>query len=202
VTLNGSVATSYGCAERIMNMEKIIAGTHAVVAEFLQKIHLEAGDIVVVGCSSSEVIGGNIGKASSPEVGKAVFDAIYSELKPRGIYVAAQCCEHLNRAVILEKQAARERGLEIVNVVPFPKAGGSFATAAYGALECPVAVETVKADAGIDIGDTLIGMHLKAVAVPVRLDNNTIGEARIVCARTRPKLIGGERAHYDSELME
>ena len=183
-------------------MEKIIAETRAVVAEFLQKIHLEAGDIVVVGCSSSEVIGGNIGKASSPEVGKAVFDTIYAELKARGIYVAAQCCEHLNRALIVEKSAAKERGLEIVNVVPFPKAGGSFATAAYAALECPVAVESIKADAGIDIGDTLIGMHLMAVAVPVRLDNNMIGEARIVCARTRPKLIGGERAHYDSALME
>ena len=185
-----------------MNMEKIIAQTHAVVSEFLQKIHLEAGDIVVVGCSSSEVIGGNIGKASSPEVGKVVFDTVYSLLRERGIYVAAQCCEHLNRAVIVEKAAARERGFEIVNVVPYPKAGGSFATAAYGALQNPVAVETIKADAGIDIGDTLIGMHLKAVAVPVRLDNNMIGEARIVCARTRPRLIGGERAHYDSALME
>ncbi len=200
--LSVSAVTSYGYAERNMNMEKIIAETHAVVSEFLQKLRLEAGDIVVVGCSSSEVIGGNIGKASSPEVGKAVFDTIYSLLRDRGIYVAAQCCEHLNRAVIVEKEAARERGLEIVNVVPFPKAGGSFATAAYAALQNPVAVESIKADAGIDIGDTLIGMHLKAVAVPVRLDNNMIGDARIVCARTRPRLIGGERAHYDSDLME
>ena len=171
----------------------------AVATEFLQKIKLHAGDIVVIGCSSSEIVGGNIGKNSSAEVGDAVFKALYEVFSQKGIYVAAQCCEHLNRAVILEREAAKKD--DIVNVVPFPKAGGSFATAAYATLKDPVAVEKIKADAGIDIGDTLIGMHLRAVAVPVRLDTRKIGEANVVCARTRPKLIGGERAHYDNELL-
>jgi uncharacterized protein (TIGR01440 family) len=114
--------------------------------------------------------------------------------------LAAQCCEHLNRAIILEEAAAEKYRLPIVNAVPQPKAGGSFATAAYRAFEHPVAVESVQAHAGMDIGDTLIGMHLRPVAVPVRLDVKKIGEANLVCARTRPKYIGGERAHYDPEL--
>ncbi len=171
----------------------------AVATEFLEKIKLNSGDIVVIGCSSSEIVGGNIGKNSSAEVGAIVFEALHSVFSQKGIYVAAQCCEHLNRAIIIEREAANKD--DIVNVVPFPKAGGSFATAAYATLKDPVAVETIKADAGIDIGDTLIGMHLRAVAVPVRLDIRKIGEANVVCARTRPKLIGGERAHYDKNLL-
>ena len=90
---------------------------------------------------------------------------------------------------------------DIVNVVPQPKAGGSFATAAYAAFSDPVAVEHIRADAGMDIGDTLIGMHLKEVAVPVRLSVKTVGEAPLVCARTRPKFIGGCRAVYDEHLL-
>ena len=187
--------------ERKISMKKIIEDTTLVVKELLTQTKLSKGDVLVVGCSSSEITGHKIGKGSSGEVGKAVFDAIYSVLNPLGIYVAAQCCEHLNRAIIVEKEYAKAERLEIVNAVPFEKAGGSFATAAYKTLKNPVAVEYIKADAGIDIGDTLIGMHLKAVAVPVRVSINKIGEANVVLARTRPKLIGGERAHYDNDLM-
>ena len=180
----------------------IIKETTAVAAELFENSSLKEGDIVVVGCSSSEVTGGIIGKNSSPETGKAIFDALNSFFSARGIYVAAQCCEHLNRAVILEAEAAKARGYERVNVMPMPKAGGSFATAAYNAFKDPFAAESIKADAGIDIGGTLIGMHLKSVAVPVRINQRTIGTANVVCARTRPKLIGGERAHYDERLMK
>ncbi len=184
------------------NMTNIIKETTAVAAELFENSSLKAGDIVVVGCSSSEVTGGVIGKNSSPETGKVIFDALNSFFSARGIFIAAQCCEHLNRAVILEAQAAEKRGYEQVNVVPFPKAGGSFATAAYNAFKSPFAAESIMADAGIDIGGTLIGMHLKQVAVPVRISQKTIGAANVICARTRPKLIGGERAHYDDELMK
>ncbi len=183
-------------------MNVIINETKKAITELLENTSLKAGDIVIVGCSSSEVAGGIIGKSSSPEIGDVIFSTINEVLSARGIFTACQCCEHLNRAVILEREAAQNRGYEIVNAVPFPKAGGSLATAAYNKLSDPVAVETVKADAGIDIGDTLIGMHLKAVAVPVRISQRTIGGANVVCARTRPRLIGGERTHYDESLMK
>lgn len=179
-------------------MEKIITETKNAVTELVERAGLKAGDLLVVGCSSSEVAGGNIGKNSSPEIGAAIYGAINEVLAPRGIFLAAQCCEHLNRALIVERELAEKRGYEIVNVVPFPKAGGSFATAAYAGMSDPAAVETVKAEAGMDIGDTLIGMHLKAVAVPLRIAQKTVGEASVVCARTRPKMIGGERAHYNA----
>ncbi len=165
--------------------------------ELLEAAQLKSGDLFVVGCSSSEIIGGHIGKESSIEAAQAAFNGIYSVLNKKGVYLAAQCCEHLNRAIILEKEAAEKFGYEIVSVVPQPKAGGSFATTAYKNFKEPVAVETVKASAGMDIGGTLIGMHLKAVAVPVRLSIDKIGEAILLCARTRPKYIGGERAKYN-----
>lgn len=165
--------------------------------ELLDIAGVEEGDLLVVGCSTSEVSGEKIGSASKPELAEDVFKGIYDAVKEKKMYLAAQCCEHLNRALILEKAAAKARGYEIVSVVPWPKAGGSFATMAYKYFENPVAVEHVKADAGMDIGDTIIGMHLKDVAVPVRLSVNTIGNAHLVCARTRPKYIGGERAHYE-----
>lgn len=173
----------------------------AAVMEFLQAVPLRPGEILVVGCSSSEICGKKIGSASSVETADAVFGGIYPVVKEKGVYLAAQCCEHLNRAIILEGKAAEKYGLPIVNAVPQPKAGGSFATAAYHAFQHPAAVESVQAHAGMDIGDTLIGMHLRPVAVPVRLSIKKIGEANLVCARTRPKYIGGERAHYDPELM-
>lgn len=168
------------------------------VTELCDIAGLKKGQILVVGCSSSEVIGKRIGSCSSEETAKEIYEALQSVLKPRGIYLAAQCCEHLNRAIIVERAAVPYA--EICNVVPQPKAGGSFATAAYHDMEEPVAVEEIKADAGLDIGSTLIGMHLKRVAVPVRLSVKNVGEAPLVAARTRPKFIGGIRAKYDDNL--
>lgn len=170
------------------------------VKELLTVAKLKEKSIVVVGCSTSEVDNQRIGTSSNPDLGKCIFQAVNEELKSNGLYMAAQCCEHLNRAIVMEREAAQAYGYEEVNVVPKPKAGGSFATAAYEGMKDPVVVEEVKASAGIDIGNTLIGMHLKKVAVPVRIETNTIGHANVVCARTRPKYIGGERAHYNEEL--
>lgn len=172
-----------------------------VVSELLSVAKLEKGAILVVGCSSSEVAGQRIGTYSSEEIGKVIFETLNSVLSERGIYLACQCCEHLNRALIIEKELAKELRLPIVNVVPQLKAGGSFATAAYNGFKHAVAVEKIQANAGIDIGDTLIGMHLMSVAVPVRTDKKTIGEAHVVCARTRAKFIGGSRAHYDEDML-
>lgn len=171
------------------------------INELIEITKLKKGDILVVGCSSSEVIGEKIGTHSSVETANELFNVIYNILNKKGIYLAAQCCEHLNRAIIIETELAERLNLQQVNVVPQPKAGGSFATAAFRAFENPTAVEHIKADAGIDIGGTLIGMHLKEVAVPVRLSVKKIGEAPIIAARTRLKFIGGERAHYDENKM-
>ncbi len=168
-----------------------------VALELKEKANLKKGDIVVVGCSTSEVLGGKIGTIGSVEPAQEIFNGLNEIFAPEGIYIAAQCCEHLNRAIIIEEEKADALGLEKVCVVPHPHAGGSFATAAYHSFKSPVAVEEIKADAGIDIGMTLIGMHLKRVAVPLRLENNTIGEAKLNAARTRPKFIGGERAKYE-----
>lgn len=181
--------------------EEITAQSRAAVCELLEIARLEENGLLIVGCSSSEAAGHRIGSFSSLEVAQAILAGIYPVLCERGIFLAAQCCEHLNRAVILEKRAAMYYRLEQVNVVPQPKAGGSFATAAYEAFESPCAVEEVCAQAGMDIGDTLIGMHLQRVAVPVRLGIGRIGEANLVCARTRPKFVGGERARYDERLL-
>ncbi len=183
--------------------EEIQRQAAQAVRELLDAAHLSAGDLLVVGCSSSEVCGGKIGKNSSPEAAQVIFDAIAPLLAERGIYLAAQCCEHLNRAVILEAEAAAAYRLPPVNVVPQPKAGGSFATAAYRTFAHPVAVESLchQAAAGMDIGDTLIGMHLRPVAVPLRLSIQQIGAAHILCARTRPKFVGGSRAVYDEALL-
>ena len=181
-------------------VEQIRNDAKNAAEELVEKAHLTAGKIVVVGCSTSETLGSNLGSHSVPEVGKALFEALQSVFKPRGIYIAAQCCEHLNRAIIVERDAVPFA--EIVNVVPQPKAGGSFATACYQAFEHPVAIEHIKADAGIDIGGTLIGMHLRKVAVPLRLQQNHIGKAIVLAARTRPKFIGGDRAHYDESLKD
>ena len=184
-------------ADMESRLSEITAEARAAAEELIDVAGLVAGDIFVVGCSTSEVIGHQIGKASVLPVAQAVFDGIYGVLKSRGIYIAAQCCEHLNRAIITEAACARAYGLEPVCVRPAPKAGGSFATVTYNTMESPVALEGIKAHAGIDIGGTLIGMHLKEVAVPVRLGVSKIGEARIICARTRPKYIGGPRAIYE-----
>ena len=181
--------------------EQIYNQAKQATDEVIKASKLNAGDILVVGCSSSEIIGETIGQASSIDAAQAVFAGIYDALKANGIYLAAQCCEHLNRAIIIERELARRDRMEVVNVVPQPKAGGSFATTAYKTFANPVAVEHIKADAGMDIGDTLIGMHLKDVAVPLRISTDKIGEAHLVCARTRVKFIGGERAVYDERLI-
>lgn len=170
----------------------------AAARQLAEAARLHKGQIVVVGCSTSEVVGHRVGSWSTPEVGQAIFDGLHSVFGPMGVYIAAQCCEHLNRALIVEREAVP--GAEIVNVVPQPKAGSSFATAAYQAFRHPAALEEIRADAGLDIGGTLIGMHLKKVAVPVRLAQNHIGQAMVLAARTRPKFIGGDRAVYNEEL--
>ena len=164
-------------------------------AELTEKAGLKAGDIFVVGCSSSEIIGGEIGHASSLEAAQAAYEGIQSVLAPKGIFLAAQCCEHLNRAIVLPAAAVKP-WQQPVNVIPQPKAGGSFATTAWNRLENPAVLESIQADAGMDIGGTLIGMHLRPVAVPVRLSLDHIGSAILLCARTRPKYIGGGRAGY------
>ena len=170
------------------------AGT--VVRELLAQANLRKGSLFVLGCSSSEMVGKRIGKGSSMDAAQAAFRGIYPILQERGIHLAVQCCEHLNRALILERAAAEAKGYEIVNVMPQPHAGGSMAVTAWNAFEDPVAVEVIQADAGMDIGGTLIGMHLRRVAVPVRTSLDHIGEAIVLCARTRPKYIGGPRAVY------
>lgn len=175
--------------------------TRRAVCEFLDAAKMKEGQILVAGCSSSEIASSRIGSFSSKEIGETVYRALASECEKRGLYLAAQCCEHLNRALIVEEKAAKAYGYEIVNVVPQLKAGGSFATAAWAGMEHPAAVEKIAAHGGIDIGDTLIGMHLKAVAVPVRIPTSQIGSAHVVCARVRPKFVGGARACYDETLL-
>lgn len=179
------------------NFAEVIRGqSKTVIKELFDNTQLSHGNIIVIGCSSSEVIGNNIGKGSSYEVAKIIFEAIYPEIKAKGLYLAAQCCEHLNRAIIIENECAEKYALEPVAVIPQAKAGGSFATVAYQCFDNPVVVEHIRAHAGIDIGDTLIGMHLCDVAVPLRLSVKNIGNANLVCAYTRPKFIGGCRAVY------
>ena len=179
--------------------QQIQAEARQAVEELLEQAKLKKGDVFVVGCSSSEIVGGHIGMDSSLEAAQAVYAGIAPVLAENGIWLAAQCCEHLNRAIIIEREAAEKYGWEEVCVVPRPHAGGSWATTCWKKFREPVAVEEIRAHAGIDIGGTLIGMHLKRVAVPVRLSLSKIGEANILCARTRPKLIGGERAKYTEE---
>ncbi|HPT77486.1 MAG TPA: TIGR01440 family protein [Candidatus Atribacteria bacterium] len=178
-------------------LEQIKSDTARALLELLEVARLKEKDILVVGCSTSEVAGHRIGTFSSTEIAESIFSAIYPILKGKGIYLAAQCCEHLNRALILEEEAAEYYRYPAVNVVPYPKAGGAFSTVAYREFIRPVAVEAIQARAGMDIGDTLIGMHLMPVAVPVRVSIKAIGQAHLVCARTRRKLIGGQRAQYD-----
>ena len=177
-------------------LDQITCQARNVVTELLEQANMRPGSLLVIGCSSSEIVGKQIGKGSSLEAAQAVFAGVYPILQEHGIRLAVQCCEHLNRALIMEREAAEQRGYEIVNVVPQPHAGGSFAVTAWNNFQDPVAVEAVRAEAGMDIGGTLIGMHLKAVAVPVRTNEKQIGEAIVLCARTRPKFTGGPRAVY------
>ncbi len=177
--------------------DEIKKSARDAIVELLSEAQPKIGQIVVVGCSSSEIVGEKIGKGSTPEAAEAVMNGILPVITENGLFLAAQCCEHLNRALVIEREAAEKFGLEIVAAVPKPKAGGSFATAAFAAFREPVLVEHVKAVAGLDIGCTLIGMHLCDVAVPLRLSTKKIGEALVLAARTRPRYIGGERAQYE-----
>ena len=178
--------------------EEITAQARQAVTELLDAAKLTPGKLLVIGCSSSEMVGARIGKGSSLEAALAAFAGIYPVLQARGIALAVQCCEHLTRALVVERDVAEAHGFEIVNAVPQVHAGGSFAVTAWANFRDPVLVETIVADAGLDIGGTLIGMHLRRVAVPVRLSLKKIGEANLLCARTRPKYIGGERAVYQA----
>ena len=182
-------------------VEQVERESAQAARQLAEAAHLRRGQIVVIGCSTSEVVGRQVGSWSTPEVADAIFRGLNSVFAPMGVYMAAQCCEHLNRALILEEEAAERYGYEQVNVVPQPKAGGSFATAAYHSFTHPAAVEHIRAAAGMDIGDTLIGMHLQEVAVPVRIERRQIGAARVICARTRLKFTGGARAAYDENLL-
>ena len=186
--------------EKYEHLEELQAQLQAVLEELYEAASLEQGDLLVMGCSSSEVAGGQIGTYSSEEIGACLFQSAQAFCREKGIYLACQCCEHLNRSLIVEKACMKEHRLTRVNVVPQLKAGGAFATAAYHSMQEPVAVEQLQAQAGIDIGDTLIGMHLAAVAVPVRTRQKMVGEAHVVCARTRAKYVGGSRAAYEEDL--
>lgn len=182
-----------------MDYAKLTAQARQATEELLETAHLETGDIFVVGCSSSEIMGGHIGKDSSMEAAAAVLAGVLPPLQEQGGYLAAQCCEHLNRAIVIERTVARANGYQIVAAIPQPHAGGSWATNCWRTFNDPVLVEEVKAAAGMDIGGTLIGMHLRRVAVPVRLSMDHIGQAILLCARTRPPFIGGSRAVYSQE---
>lgn len=182
-------------------LDKIKADIRLVLDEFLPQAKLNSNSVLVLGFSTSEAAGGTIGKHSSIDVARAVYDVLYKELDSKGIYLAAQCCEHLNRAIVIEAELAQKLNLEVVNVVPQLHAGGASAVTAYNTFNNPVIVEHIKADAGIDIGGTLIGMHLKEVAVPVHTTQKTVGAASVLCARTRAKFIGGERAVYNNDLL-
>ena len=180
----------------MFNLEEIRANTRLAIEGLLEAAKLEAGQIVVVGCSTSEVAGQPIGTAGSMEIAEAILEQILPLLNQHRIYLAIQCCEHLNRALVVEKELAEKYCLEEVSAIPHQKAGGALPTMAYGKLQNPILVEAIRAHAGMDIGDTFIGMHLRPVVVPVRLAIKNIGNAHLSLARTRPKLIGGERAKY------
>lgn len=178
-------------------MSDIYNETVNVCKEFIEKANLKGGELVVIGCSTSEVIGEKIGSSGTVEVAEQIVNAIFDVFNEKNINIAAQCCEHLNRALVVSSDICEKKNYEKVCVVPQPHAGGSFATTVYKKMDNPVMVEEIKADAGIDIGLTMIGMHIKHVAVPLRLTNNHIGSALITSAYSRPKLIGGIRARYE-----
>ena len=184
--------------------EQVSAQAEQAVTALLQenRPHFNPVKLLVIGGSSSEIAGGTIGHNSTYDYGEAVVEAVMKVCREAGVAPAFQCCEHLNRALIMERETAERYGYEIVWVVPRIKAGGSLATAAWKRFNDPVAVLSVRADAGLDIGQALIGMHLRRVAVPVRLSISRVGEARITAARTRPLLVGGERARYVPESEE
>lgn len=182
--------------------EEVKRQTKEATASLLQVARLKPGEILVLGCSTSEVLGYRIGSASNVGIAQAILEGIEEALKGTGVHLAVQCCEHLNRALVVEEETAEKYGLTEVTVLPVPHAGGAAAATALRRFKHPVVVESIQAHAGIDIGDTLIGMHLRPVAVPVRSEIKRIGHANLVMARTRPKLIGGKRAVYAWDEVE
>jgi len=180
---------------------KIAMDARNGVNQFLEQCKYEPGDLFILGCSSSEMVGERIGKGSSMEAAEGLLETLSLILKEKGLNLCIQCCEHLNRAVVMERSVMKQYGFEEVTVRPVQHAGGSAATYAYDHIfKDPVVVQEVKAHLGMDVGLTLIGMHLKPVAVPVRCEQKTIGQAPVVYAKTRPRLIGGERAQYPEKI--
>jgi len=187
-----------------MQLDLVREQSRCAAIEICEASHIKAGQIFVVGCSSSEILGDKIGTATNVEIAEAVYEGISGVLSERGIYLAGQCCEHLNRGLVIEEEALVKYGFEQVNAIPQPNhAGGAFATVCYQKMKNPVVTESIRAQAsaGIDIGGTLIGMHIAPTVVPLRISFRKIGEAPIICARRRPRYIGGARAVYDETLM-
>ena len=179
-----------------MDLEKLKQDTQKIIDDVLEQANLKTGQIFVLGLSSSEVNGGLIGHASSAEIGEVIVTTIHQTLTARGIYLAVQGCEHLNRALLIEQELADKKNWDTVSVIPQLHAGGSGQVAAYKLFKNPVEVEHIIAQAGLDIGDTSIGMHIKHVQIPVRPQLKTLGSAHVTALKSRPKLIGGERARY------
>lgn len=179
-----------------MNLEELQKQTQQLLLDLLDKSQIKRGQIFVLGLSSSEVAGGQIGQNSSLEIGEVIVKTLLDELMQRGIYLAVQGCEHLNRALVVERELADQKDLEIVNVLPSLHAGGSGQLAAFKYMQDPVEVEFITAQAGVDIGDTAIGMHIKHVQVPIRPQIRELGGAHVTALASRPKLIGGARANY------
>ena len=184
-----------------MDYSEITRQAAEAVDRLLASAIYRPGDILVIGCSTSEINGQRIGSASSEETAKAVMDAILPKAEAAGLYLAVQGCEHINRSLCTSRACMERYGLQEVWVRPWLHAGGAFATEAYNRIPDRVMVEDVcgKAALGIDIGGTLIGMHLRPVVVPVHTDLRNIGEATLVLAKTRPKYVGGPRAQYNSD---
>lgn len=177
-------------------LEQVKLDMEALVEEWVDSSYLKANDLFVVGCSTSEVLGEKIGTAGSEDVADHIFNGLQELATKTNVHLVFQCCEHLNRSLVMERETMEAYQLEEVSVIPARDAGGSMVTFAFNHFKDPVVVESVKAHAGMDIGETMIGMHLKPVAVPLRFKQKSIGHAHLNGARTRPKLIGGERAIY------
>ena len=187
-----------------MELDKITQQCRTAALEICEASGIRPGQIFVVGCSSSEILGERIGTSTNMEVAQAVYDGIFPVLAEREVYLAGQCCEHLNRALVIEEEVLEKYGFEQVNAIPQPNhAGGAFATVCYQNMKNAMVTETInaRASAGIDIGGTMIGMHIQPTVVPLRISLQKIGQAHIICARRRPRYIGGARAVYDETLM-
>ena len=186
----------------VLNLAEVKEQVRTAASGLLEVAKLRPGQVLVLGCSTSEIQGKRIGSTGNTEVAAAVLDGVEEALKGTGVQLAVQCCEHLNRALVVERETQEKYNLTEVTVLPVPHAGGSTASTALKRFSNPVMVESIQAHAGIDIGDTFIGMHLRPVAVPVRLAIRSIGDAHVTMARTRPRLIGGNRAVYAWDEVE